>query len=627
MRQIYLTILLGVFTILFTPIFAQNGANLSIQGVLRTSEGTAVSNGEYDLTFRIYNVASGGTALWTETQNNINVKGGIYSVILGAVEPLTISFSERYYLGVSVGGGSELIPRAQLTSSPYALALIGDSNKFPSNGNVGIGDDNPQQKLSLKTYRTSSYNFGINIENDCYFNTYMAARAYDMYFNLSAGDKSYGFALGGDRVLRIHSGGLSVTGRTGHDSKIAFGSQGNIGFPNGQNYLEVKANDANGKILLNANEVNITGKTVFDGLLDLKSNGKAMSLLGTDHTYMELHRGGGRVGIFGYLSPNNNTLELKNETSGGNINIESTGGGDINMNSKLKAKNGLDVDGGLTVYSGNLTAHGPVKFKAEYWESGLASTDYFSESGGIQHWHSSNGDSREDFSLSCDGRIKALEFQAVSDKRIKTNMKKTNSADDLSTLKKIEVTDYDHIDQVTNGKKRKKGVIAQQIKAIYPEAVSLSKDWIPSIYDRPEAVTHASNQTTMSMSKPHGLKVGDKLRIITKKEEKIVNVQTIISPTEFIVDQNMNESKENLFVYGTEIEDFHSVDYDRLFTLAISALQEVNRKVEVLEAENTQLKSTISASTDNNEDLKAELTNLNTRLKKLENLLEMTGSK
>ncbi len=130
--------------------FAQ--ANLSVQGTVLKSNGAAVDDGAYSMTFRLYTTDAGGSALWTETQSSVDINGGVYSVTLGTVTPLTVAFDVTYYLGVTVASGTELTPRARLTSSPYALSLIGQDNKFPSTGAVGVGTATPAagSKLHVK---------------------------------------------------------------------------------------------------------------------------------------------------------------------------------------------------------------------------------------------------------------------------------------------------------------------------------------------------------------------------------------------------------------------------------------------------------------------------------------------
>jgi methenyltetrahydromethanopterin cyclohydrolase len=86
--------------------FAQTAPTLNIQGVLRNSNQTAVDNGIYKIKFSLYTAESGGTAVWSEVQDSVNVSGGVYSTALGKVTPITAAFDQTYYLGVKVGSGT-----------------------------------------------------------------------------------------------------------------------------------------------------------------------------------------------------------------------------------------------------------------------------------------------------------------------------------------------------------------------------------------------------------------------------------------------------------------------------------------------------------------------------------------
>jgi len=137
-------------SVLFTGLVSLHGqASLVIQGSVQNASGAPVNNGTYSMTFRLYETESGGTPVWSETQPSVAVTGGLYSISLGSVNPLTASFSKVYYLGVSIGSGNELIPRARLTSSPYAMSLLGETNVFPAGGAVGAGTVTPQSGTQL----------------------------------------------------------------------------------------------------------------------------------------------------------------------------------------------------------------------------------------------------------------------------------------------------------------------------------------------------------------------------------------------------------------------------------------------------------------------------------------------
>ncbi len=91
--------------------------NLNINGKLTDNFGNILS-GTYLMNFSIYNVSSGGTALWNSTQSVTTDSNGIFSAVLSNVN---LNFSENYYLGIAMGSDNEMSPRINLTSSGYAF--------------------------------------------------------------------------------------------------------------------------------------------------------------------------------------------------------------------------------------------------------------------------------------------------------------------------------------------------------------------------------------------------------------------------------------------------------------------------------------------------------------------------
>jgi microcystin-dependent protein len=107
---------------------------LNYQGTLYDNTAQPV-NGLKDMTVSLYDVASGGTAFWTEVQPGIIVKNGNFSLLLGKTPNL---INQAYltgitYIGIKVGSDPEMVPRQQFTSVAYALKS-GDSG-----GGVPIG--------------------------------------------------------------------------------------------------------------------------------------------------------------------------------------------------------------------------------------------------------------------------------------------------------------------------------------------------------------------------------------------------------------------------------------------------------------------------------------------------------
>jgi hypothetical protein len=98
---------------------------IPFSGVATDESGSALA-GEVNMTFSLYGVPQGGTPLWTETQNSIQLDStGHYSVQLGVtqsngVPTYLFTTTEARWLGVRIAGQQEQ-PRVLLLSVPYAL--------------------------------------------------------------------------------------------------------------------------------------------------------------------------------------------------------------------------------------------------------------------------------------------------------------------------------------------------------------------------------------------------------------------------------------------------------------------------------------------------------------------------
>jgi len=123
---------------------------INYQGSLLGSNEEPVAEGNYKLTFKIYDDAN--NLLWTEVHNSVFISGGLFNIFLGSVTPLDLPFNQPYFLGIQVGSDPELLPRIPITSTAYSLSasqVFGYNNVFPTEGNVGIGTLNPDVEHRL----------------------------------------------------------------------------------------------------------------------------------------------------------------------------------------------------------------------------------------------------------------------------------------------------------------------------------------------------------------------------------------------------------------------------------------------------------------------------------------------
>lgn len=183
------------------------------------------------------------------------------------------------------------------------------------------------------------------------------------------------------------------------------------------------------------------------------------------------------------------------------------------------------------------------------------------------------------YSIYTSDRIATSELNVYSDARIKKVKGLSDNLQDLNILKDIQITNYQLVDSVSKGNTTYKKVIAQQVEEVYPLAVTRMTDFIPDIYQLSHIEKGFIPLTNIN------LKAGDKLKLITDEKQEIAEV---ISVTAKGIQVN-SESNGKVFVYGKEVNDFRTVDYEALATLNISATQELLKRIEILEKENQRI--------------------------------------
>lgn len=214
---------------------------------------------------------------------------------------------------------------------------------------------------------------------------------------------------------------------------------------------------------------------------------------------------------------------------------------------------------------------------------------FLSSSGGVGYFAVST---TVPHSIYASSRILGQEFNAFSDARHKKLFHYSNSKSDLAQLNQLKVSHYTFIDTVAKGGKLQMGFIAQEVEKIVPEAINKIQDYIPSIYDMAKSIAYdaSAHTLTVTTNKAHDFQAKDEIKLISLDKEHKVKVESIIDAYTFVV-AGWEKPVDKLFVFGKLVDDFRTVDYDRLFTLGISSIQELSQRVEQLEKENLQLKA------------------------------------
>ncbi len=121
--------------------FAAIPPMVSYQGKLTKADGTLLPDGTYTMRFAIYTVPTAGDIIWSETNPAVQVKKGLFSVLLGSVVnlPGNIFDSTDRYFGVKVGEDAEMSPRQQIASVPFAFRA-GSAGNADNAATAGIAD-------------------------------------------------------------------------------------------------------------------------------------------------------------------------------------------------------------------------------------------------------------------------------------------------------------------------------------------------------------------------------------------------------------------------------------------------------------------------------------------------------
>lgn len=137
-----LTIATLLAVLFATSAHATDPRLIPFQGKLTNADGSPVPDGNVNILFSIYDVPSGGTAKWSELEQNVVIQGGQINLLLGgsgtqgpsaqktlddpngdgnAADGLDFT-TTTYFLGVKVGGqaAQEMAPRQQLVPSFHA---------------------------------------------------------------------------------------------------------------------------------------------------------------------------------------------------------------------------------------------------------------------------------------------------------------------------------------------------------------------------------------------------------------------------------------------------------------------------------------------------------------------------
>jgi len=492
--------------------------------------------------------------------------------------------NERLLIGMDrTGNGSGIIQATKVGTGAQNLLLN------PSGGFVGIGSTTaPTAALDvaggIKASGTSGFTFNSGDLDGGLF---------------SPSDGMVTLRTNGTERMRADANGNVGIGTTAPTNKLTISGSaditGNLGIgtasPGASTLLQLNSNTAvNDRIKLTGNNYNSTSSD--------SNNGVSFRLGDNALEHRALWLANSNAAINGTVAQLQ--FGLGNSLDYAEISSRSTNG--------AVARNlALNPSGGnVGIGTGASPPVAPLEVKG-YRERYVLGNSFHKD-----HGNSINSmNAIQYISIKSEWFIEAFGFISVSDRRIKDIVRPSDTVSDLDTIQRLKVTDYRMIDQVQQGNTVQKGFIAQEVQKVIPEAVRKADGFIPNIYATARKVEFDEDSKTLSVTldKAHELKAGDMVRLISDDGEQELKVTEVEDSKTFVVG-SMKSDMKRVFVYGKQVDDFLSVDYNRIFTTGISAMQQLKKEkdaeVKLLKEENADLKAQVTAQTQRLADLEAK---------------------
>lgn len=192
------------------------------------------------------------------------------------------------------------------------------------------------------------------------------------------------------------------------------------------------------------------------------------------------------------------------------------------------------------------------------------------------------------YSLVCNNRIKASEFNAVSSLKLK-NIQGSGveiEQEALHLFNQIPLYKYSYKDKVKNGDGSTFGVIAEYLREVLPNSVNEDKDFVPNILQECEIKLLGISFYSLVFKQSLRKIEGQKLRLFLS--EKAIEADIVkIEDKRLLVKSDIPLPQQG-FAYGT-YESCPSVAKNKLFELSMVVLKNALKRIDFLEEKLTKI--------------------------------------
>ena len=173
-----------------------------------------------------------------------------------------------------------------------------------------------------------------------------------------------------------------------------------------------------------------------------------------------------------------------------------------------------------------------------------------------------------------DGNIGCAELDLFSDQRIKKDIEDVSEAEAALLVSELRPRTFRYTDTIEYGPERVNGLIAQEVLRVVPSAVSTHEGVVPDVFK-------TGKVSGDWIAVEGAFAPGDVLKVLDGDEIHMVSVVDVRGDGSVRVDKELKGAE--VFVYGREVQDFHTVSYERIVPLLISTIQSLQKRVAILE--------------------------------------------
>ncbi|MFA5032996.1 MAG: tail fiber domain-containing protein [bacterium] len=373
-------------------------AEINYQGWLGSATDTSAITDKLNMVFKLYDTVTGGTELWTESQDTVYVIKGVFNVLLGSVTPIPDSFFNNTSLYLETQVESEaLSPRKKLTSVGYAIKSKRSDNATRA--------DTATTAINLQGLDTTIFNgkyvskSGDNMTGHL---SVSATSANDMISSTQSGTGSAGYfqITNGSNTNPVLYGTTNGTGSAGH-FQVSNASNSNpavYGVTNGSG--ESMYGAASGSGIAVRGTTNGTGRAGYFSINNASNSTDAFygTTNGSGNAIYGYTTGLGKAGYFQINNASNSNPAVQGSTNGSGSavrglasGISSAGGFEIsNVSNSASALYGTTNGSGNALY-GSTTGTGRAGYFNINNASNSADLLYLNSNGSGNFINASNG--------------------------------------------------------------------------------------------------------------------------------------------------------------------------------------------------------------------------------------------